>query len=114
MIFGFLFVTFDSVSDPIKIATLHSVDTQIQVVPVEHITEVFKSFSFSPHAKEEGEFGPLCEGDLVVRGKHWKWGNQDDGGTGKVTEVEEGDEWVGVRWENGCKNKYVCPTRSQI
>jgi hypothetical protein len=124
MIFGYLFVTFDSMSDPIFIATLYSYDvkdtagvgfdgiglkSQIHVVPVEDITVKFKSFSFSPNVKanEKEEYGSLRVGDSVVRGKHWKWGNQDGEGKGTVIEEIDDDEWVGVEWENGNKNKQV-------
>ena len=49
-------------------------------------------------------------GVKVVRGKHWRWGDQD-GGAGKVGEIlKDGravpDGWCQVRWEDGNVNDY--------
>lgn len=47
----------------------------------------------------------MKEGDKVVRGSDWKWGNQD-GGSGNIGEVIAVKEngWISVRW-SGSKTK---------
>jgi hypothetical protein len=128
MLFGFLYVAFDSKADPTCIATLYSRDVEesavgddsaqgvgigichksrLRLVPVDHINDVFETFLFSPRGEKE-DSSKLQVGDVVVRGKHWKWGNQDGGGTGRVTDVDEKSDWVGVKWDkNGDTNKFV-------
>jgi len=51
----------------------------------------------------------LSPGDIVVRGKDWKWDNQDggDGKQGTVVAPGASDGWIDVRWkENGVKANY--------
>eukprot|EP01028_Stygiella_incarcerata_P013678 TRINITY_DN82_c0_g1_i6.p1 TRINITY_DN82_c0_g1~~TRINITY_DN82_c0_g1_i6.p1 ORF type:complete len:1402 (+),score=342.34 TRINITY_DN82_c0_g1_i6:162-4208(+) len=51
----------------------------------------------------------LVRGHRVIRGRTWKWEDQD-GGLGNMGEVVEdqpiGSEWVKVRWPNGTSNSY--------
>jgi hypothetical protein len=54
----------------------------------------------------------LAKEQRVVRGKDWKWAEQD-GGAGGVGTVVEGsadrtDKWVRVKWEAGAVNGYRC------
>ncbi|CAI8025922.1 E3 ubiquitin-protein ligase HERC2 [Geodia barretti] len=45
-------------------------------------------------------------GTRVVRGKDWKWGDQDGPGEGTVIRDPGGDGWVRIRWDNGAVNSY--------
>ena len=46
-------------------------------------------------------------GKTVVRGRDWKWSDQDggDGNTGIVNDIDD-DGWVEVKWENGKVGQY--------
>ena len=44
-------------------------------------------------------------GATVRRGPHWKWGDQDGGGSGRIQEVKAND-WVHVAWASGRANGY--------
>ena len=52
--------------------------------------------------------GKLRVGMKVRRGTDWKWGDQDGGagGTGKIIEEVDSDQWVRVRWADGSTNNY--------
>lgn len=57
----------------------------------------------------ELEAGPklvamISVGTKVVRGRDWKWDEQDGSppGQGKVIDPPEEDGWVRVRWERTC------------
>jgi hypothetical protein len=54
--------------------------------------------------------GPLVKGARVVRGRDWKWSEQDggEGGVGTVIEgsSDRSDKWVRVTWSNGSTNGY--------
>ncbi|CAI5448918.1 unnamed protein product [Caenorhabditis angaria] len=47
------------------------------------------------------------KGAKVIRGKDWRWDDQD-GGEGKIGKIVRGPEsgWVDVVWENGYSNSY--------
>ena len=47
-------------------------------------------------------------GMRVVRGKDWKYGDQDKGGMGTVTYVAENinKDWVKVKWDHGTETPY--------
>ncbi|CAB3375688.1 Hypothetical predicted protein [Cloeon dipterum] len=50
----------------------------------------------------------LKPGTRVVRGMHWKWGDQDGPppGEGQVVGELGDDGWVRVQWDNGATNSY--------
>ena len=47
-------------------------------------------------------------GDKVVRGKDWRWYDQDGGKgcVGTINYFSESRGWVEVRWSNGYSNSY--------
>ncbi|KAL8580284.1 hypothetical protein ACOMHN_061525 [Nucella lapillus] len=46
-------------------------------------------------------------GTRVIRGPHWKWGNQDTEGAGTVVQHrKKRDGWLYVKWDNGTHNAY--------
>lgn len=57
-----------------------------------------------------GRAEPLKQAVLgvpVQRGPDWKWGNQDGGkGSRGTTLGTDSKGWVGVRWQNGYRNRY--------
>ena len=44
-------------------------------------------------------------GDLVVRGKDWKWGKQDDSDYGVIIRLKD-NGWLRVQWRNGYEGSY--------
>ncbi|KAK7482638.1 hypothetical protein BaRGS_00026137 [Batillaria attramentaria] len=54
---------------------------------------------------ESGSLPPL--GTRVVRGKDWKWNNQDTEGPGTVIQHrKKRDSWLHIMWDNGTHNAY--------
>lgn len=45
-------------------------------------------------------------GARVVRGRDWKWGEQDKNGTGTIIEGGYTERWTGVKWDSGHTNCY--------
>ena len=47
-------------------------------------------------------------GTRVVRGKDWKWGEQDSSGEGTVVENNSGHKvgWLRIKWDNGSTHSY--------
>ena len=45
-------------------------------------------------------------GTKVVRGRDWKWQDQDGYREGEVIGEVEEDGWVRVRWNSGATNSY--------
>ena len=45
-------------------------------------------------------------GTKVVRGRDWKWQDQDGNSEGTVIGEVEDDGWVRVRWNSGATNSY--------
>lgn len=76
-----------------------------------------KLYEVVPYCAEEESFPPFEEqikmkkewllGKTVVRGRDWKWKDQD-GGEGKMGVVRDidDDDWVEVKWDNGKIGQY--------
>lgn len=49
---------------------------------------------------------PIAKGYRVMRGKDWKWANQDSGAGGSVSGDLGSNNWIQVKWDNGQSNSY--------
>lgn len=49
---------------------------------------------------------PIAKGYRVMRGKDWKWANQDGGAAGSITGDLGSNNWIQVKWDNGQSNSY--------
>ena len=45
-------------------------------------------------------------GDKVVKGKHWRWGDQGGYSRYGVIKYIKNNNWISVKWENGEINSY--------
>ncbi|XP_071117300.1 uncharacterized protein [Haliotis cracherodii] len=53
---------------------------------------------------ENPDLAPL--GSRVMRGKDWKWEDQDLQGVGTIINHDENENWVWVLWDSGERNRY--------
>ena len=63
------------------------------------------SYRYGADGKHDVIYSPQI-GDIVCRGPHWKWGEQDGHAEGKVVSPLDPDFWLRVQWKNKVNNAY--------
>ena len=90
--------------------TITRVDVMGLLVSKDFTEGLLKKYSYpSPVPTYGPELAALMKvGTRVVRGKDWKWGEQDGGGKGQV--IKNGPRtdkgWIRAKWDDGGENDY--------
>ena len=90
--------------------TITRVDVMGLLVSKDFTEGLLEKYSGPPPVPTYGpELAALMKvGTRVVRGKDWKWRDQDGGGKGQVIKNRPGTSkgWICVRWDSGNEDQY--------